>query len=139
MSNFNVLPIVFDLHGNYAKLAPAKSYINALDFPSVKDLADYLKLVDSDDVLYNEYFEWKKHFGVARGIGPELYRGLCRLCSVLHEPIEPAAIYHNLTKWWYSDSHCMVLDFVPKEEDPAHLWKARNFQLNDRLTYWIET
>ena len=29
----NIIPIVLDLHGNYARVAPTNSYINALDFP----------------------------------------------------------------------------------------------------------
>ena len=137
MADFNVLLIVFDLHGNYAKLAPAKSYINALDFPTVRDLADYLKLLDDNDDLYNQYFEWKEHFGVFRGPVSQYFRGLCRLCSVLHEPDEPASIYRNISKWWFSDSRCMILDFVPKEENPAHVWQARSFLPKDRQTYWL--
>ena len=139
MADFYVVPVVFDLHDNYKRLAPPKSYINALDFPSIKDLADYLVKLDNNDDMYNQYFEWKNHFGVVRNlIGPELYRGLCRLCSVLHEPQEPASIYINMTKWWYSDSRCMILDFVSKEKNPAHVWRARNFQPKDRLTYWLD-
>ena len=52
--HFDVIPVVLDLHGNYARFAPPKSYINALDFPTVKELADYLKVLDGNDTLYNE-------------------------------------------------------------------------------------
>ena len=139
MADYNVVPVVFDVHDNFKRLAPAKSYINALDFSSVKELADYLKLLDKNDDLYNEYFRWKNHFGVVPNMNdPKFYRGLCRLCSVLHERIEPASIYVNMTKWWYSESRCMTLDFVPREENPAHVWTVRRLEKKDRQIYWSD-
>lgn len=138
MIDFNVLPIVFDLHGNYKRFAPDRSYINALDFPSVRKLAEYLELLDKNDTMYNEYFKWKKHYVIRNLKGPFVHRGLCRLCSILHEPLEPATIYYNLTKWWHSDSQCKILEFLPEVEDPtrSHVWKARDYQPWDKHTYW---
>ena len=132
MSHYNVVPIVFDLHENFKRLAPTKSYINALDFASVKDLADYLKLLDTNDDLYSQYFEWKNYFSVHSWKDPaSLYRGLCRLCSILHEPQDPASIYRNLTKWWLSDATCKVLEFPLSKEDPngSHFWKAKDLSI----------
>ena len=34
--HYNIVPIVFDLHGHYKRLAPLYSFINAADFKSVK-------------------------------------------------------------------------------------------------------
>lgn len=140
MAEFNVILIVFDLHGNFKRFAPEKSYINALDFPSVRDLADYIKLLDANDTLYNEYFEWKRHYVVRNEKGMDLLRGLCRMCSILHEPVEPVSIYHNLTKWWRDDSQCKILEFLSKEEDPtgSHIWKARDYDASDQRTYWTK-
>lgn len=45
----------------------AGSYINALDFPSPKALADYLIEVAADDELYLRYFDWRTSRG---GPGP---------------------------------------------------------------------
>jgi len=115
----DVVPIVMDLHGNYARFAPAGSYINALDFPTVKDLADYLKVLDKNDTLYNEYFWWKSHHTV--DYSP---RGLCGLCSKLHEPSSSLSIYANLTKWWHHDATCKVLTFPTADNDT---WIANDF------------
>ena len=46
---------------NVAEFAPGdKCYIDVNSFSSVKQLADYLLLLDSNDDLYNEYLKWKK-------------------------------------------------------------------------------
>jgi len=84
----NMVPIVMDLDGNYAKIVPPRSYINAMDFPTVKALADYLKMLDKNDTLYNEYFWWKKHYL----LGDFFNDSMCQLCSKLHVPPVPS---HN--------------------------------------------
>lgn len=42
--------------GNYSNLAIPGSYINALDFKTVKDLADYLHHLDKNKTAHNH--EW---------------------------------------------------------------------------------
>ena len=49
------MPVVYGL-ADYDVIAPPHSYINALDFPNVKNLAEYLKYLDNNDTAYNEYF-----------------------------------------------------------------------------------
>jgi len=129
---FDIIPIVMDLHGNYARFAPAKSYINALDFPSVKHLADYLKILDKNDTLYNEYFWWKEHYVMEYSLHQyelNIYeasaRGLCGLCSKLHNPIEPDSIVRNLKKWWFDDSTCKVLKFPNNYDNDS--WIVENY------------
>ncbi|ROT85440.1 hypothetical protein C7M84_014043 [Penaeus vannamei] len=51
----DVVPVVYGL-GNYSVQAPDHSYIDALSFPTAKDLADYLLYLDGNDTAYNEYF-----------------------------------------------------------------------------------
>ena len=120
--NYDILPIVMDLHGNHARFAPQKSYINALDFPSVKELADYLKLLDKEDDLYNEYFWWKKHY-----VSEFSLRVLCGLCSKLHDSSNPVSIYKNLTKWWHHDASCKVIKFSSKVESDNDTWTVADF------------
>ena len=115
--SFNIIPIVLDLNGNYAKIAPAKSYINALDYPTVKELADYLKLLDNNDTLYNEYFWWKKHYVLGGS------NSACQLCSKLHDPSHPISIQKNLTKWWHYDASCKGVKFGQNNET----WVAEDF------------
>ena len=45
---------------NDSHALPPHSYINALDFKSVKHLADYLIQLDENEEEYLKYFEWKK-------------------------------------------------------------------------------
>ena len=65
---------------NDTRLAPPRSYINALDFKSVKDLAEYLKFLDRNDTEYGRYLEWKKHFEILPDYNHD---ALCRTCAVL--------------------------------------------------------
>ena len=56
-SDYNVVPVVYGL--GYENLGlPPDAYINALNFESVEDLANYLKYLDSNDTAYNEYFRY---------------------------------------------------------------------------------
>ena len=133
--DFDVVPIVFDLHDNYKRLAPTKSYINALDFATVKDLAEYLVKLDKNDDLYNEYFAWRYHFVVRSGRKDPapVYLGLCRLCALLHEPYRPPSVYRNVNRWWHNGSSCKVIEFLPEKDDPtsSHIWKAKDFNFMD--------
>lgn len=107
---FNIVPIIFDLHGNHKRLAPPHSFINAADFPSVQHLADYLKVLDLNDTLYNEYFWWKRHFTVQNSAGGSEH-GMCHLCKLLHDSTMPNKVYINMTDWWDSKSKCQSLRF----------------------------
>ena len=50
-----MIPVVFGI-GNYEEIAPPKSFVNAMEFESVKDLANYLQYLDRNQTAYNEYF-----------------------------------------------------------------------------------
>jgi len=126
---YNVIPVVLDLHGNYARFAPEGSFINALDFPSVKELADYLKLLDKNNTLYNQYFWWRNNY-VIRKNEPDFQRGLCRLCSKLHGPLYPKTFYDDLTDWWHTEAQCKILKFQDSTEDNKDSWIAQHFDVD---------
>ena len=42
---------------DYARDAPAHSYIHVDEFKGPKELAEYLHQLDKDDEKYNEYFQ----------------------------------------------------------------------------------
>ncbi len=44
---------------DYERSAPFHSFIHVDDFDGPEDLAKYLHVLDQDDQLYNEYFQWK--------------------------------------------------------------------------------
>ena len=50
-----LVPIVFG-GANYSRYALPRTYINARDFNSLKELADYLHYLNSNDTAYNEFF-----------------------------------------------------------------------------------
>lgn len=113
----DIIPVVVDAHGHHAKAAPPHSFINILDFPSIRHLANYLILLHNNDTLYNQYFWWKSYFRVrnadlAEGLH---YRTFCSLCAALHDPTRHSnqpqngndqGYYTNLWKWWKEKSRC---------------------------------
>ena len=58
---YNVIPVVFN-GANMSAIAPPHSYINAEDFSSVEQLAEYLQLVASNDSLFASYFWWRDYY-----------------------------------------------------------------------------
>jgi len=150
--HYNIIPIVFDLHGHHEKLAPPQSYINAAQFPSVRHLADYLNLLDKNDTLYNEYFWWKKHYVVrdvsvetalraanaeenARKIknSVEEKLAMCQLCQLLHLQQHhniirhQQKIYRNMTDWWDIQANCQTIRFSTSTSlniNESHYWKT---------------
>ena len=56
----DLVPIVMGARPeDYERAAPYKSYIHVDDFEGPKELAEYLKKLEENDDLYNEYFRWK--------------------------------------------------------------------------------
>ncbi|CAB4060076.1 FUT-1 [Lepeophtheirus salmonis] len=98
----NLIPIV---HGggltNYSNFAPYKSFIDASKFESPAALANYLKLLDSDDARYYEYFWWKDFYKK----GFHHHQALCDLCAKLHDK-ERESFYPDMQKWWINDAKC---------------------------------
>ncbi|XP_078357846.1 3-galactosyl-N-acetylglucosaminide 4-alpha-L-fucosyltransferase FUT3-like [Oculina patagonica] len=79
------------------------SFINAADFDSVKDLADYLKYLDKNDTAYNQYFQWKTKYKVVK------YQfWLCQLFKALQDPTKPNKIYHKLSEFWGVKGSCKI-------------------------------
>ncbi|CAG7669571.1 unnamed protein product [Allacma fusca] len=76
-----MVPIVFG-GGNYDRIVPTGSFINANSFPSAKSLADYLLFLNSDDDEYLKYFEWKKSYEL-KPDRIDYDGGYCRLCQKL--------------------------------------------------------
>ena len=55
----DIIPVVISyVDFNDTSVIPPRSAINALDFPSVKELANYMKAVGSNSTMYNDYFRW---------------------------------------------------------------------------------
>jgi glycoprotein 3-alpha-L-fucosyltransferase len=100
----DLVPIVMGARPqDYERAAPYKSYIHVDDFEGPKELAEFLKQVESNDEVYNEYFRWK---GTGEMINTKFF---CRLCSLLHEPrsIKPGHHYEDFNEWWRGKGTCI--------------------------------
>ena len=101
----NAVPIVLG-GSNYAdpQLAIPGSFINALDFKTPQDLVEYIKKVDSNDTLYNSYFNWKKRYKLFQEKQWGCSYAMCNLCDHLKKGIKvPKDILDNTI---YSGSEC---------------------------------
>ena len=66
---YNVIPVVFN-GANMSAIAPPHSYINAEDFSSVEQLAEYLQIVARNNSLFASYFWWRDYYKpVVGGVG----------------------------------------------------------------------
>jgi len=98
----DIVPVVYG-GANYSKLAPPHSYIEAMQY-TPKQLALYLKQIDKDDRLYNEFFWWKEHYEVETGIEQMVRNAFCDLCRMLHED-STVKFYEGIATFW-NHSQC---------------------------------
>lgn len=98
----DMVPIV--LGSNYdSHIAIPGSFINVLDFPSIKALARYLQYLDRNDTAYNEYFMWKTKYRIDY---PLSVVWPCNMCAALNNASMPNKIYHNLDSFWGVNTTC---------------------------------
>lgn len=71
---YDVVPVVLG-RANYSQVAPPNSFIDARLY-TPKELVDYLILLNSNDSLYNEYFQWKKYYRVHTGLEQMTQEGI---------------------------------------------------------------
>ena len=64
---YEIIPVVLG-GGNYSRDTPPHSVINARDFKSPNELANYLILLAADEQRYRSYFQWKTHYQIVGGI-----------------------------------------------------------------------
>ncbi|XP_042890421.1 glycoprotein 3-alpha-L-fucosyltransferase A-like [Penaeus japonicus] len=107
---YNVVPVVYG-KANYSIAAPPHSYINVLDFASVKDLAQYLLYLDGNDTAYNEYFWWKPYYDVL-AVNPSKILAWCDLCERLHKDDVPK-VYSDVHDWYTKQATCKKAKYQP--------------------------
>ncbi|XP_014676746.1 PREDICTED: alpha-(1,3)-fucosyltransferase C-like [Priapulus caudatus] len=95
----DAVPIVMG-GGNYSNVVPTHSVINIADYLSPKALADYLKILDKNDTLYNGYFTWKGKFEFRDR------PGFCDLCMKLNHLSQSKTPYKNMYNWYVRDAKC---------------------------------
>ncbi|XP_011503876.1 PREDICTED: alpha-(1,3)-fucosyltransferase C-like [Ceratosolen solmsi marchali] len=104
---YNVVPVVYG-GAYYSDFAPPKSYINALDFDTPKDLAKYLIQLSHNLTEYKTYFDWKKQYRVVQ---PK-QRIICDLCEILNGSYKAT---YKISKW-YSIDRCPLQRKLDKQK-----------------------
>ena len=85
-------------------VAPPGSYIDALQFDNIKELAQYIAKVAADDRLYNSFFRWRSNYSI---IEYDQLDYFCALCKRLHKNTKPDRIRYDFSSFWNPDtSNC---------------------------------
>ena len=129
----NMVPVTFGWV-DYSLDGPPGSYINALDFDSVEDLANYLLYLDKNEDEYLKYFEWRGKYNVQFLKVEELVCTACKRMGEymekrrtnmtyreLHEKDRPMKWYPSFRKWQAS---------LPTGQFSALLHVGRNIIIN---------
>lgn len=89
--------------GNYSKVAPPNSYINAADYKSPEDLGQYLKYLDQNKTEYIKYLQWKNdYYAEELDLEQTLWCDICRdlgNASSRQQEMDPYDL-------WFSGNSC---------------------------------
>ena len=114
-----LVPVVMG-GANYKDLAIPGSYINVMDFPSIKKLAEYLLFLDQNDDEYNRYFEWKKYYKVGGCLRPSVdmsnnYPWMCEVCAAANNHSLAKKTYRKIQDFYNPDKRCAIQYSILKE------------------------
>lgn len=95
----NIIPVVYG-GANYTRFLPPHSYINAEDFETVKELADYLQYIAKNPEEYVSYFWWRQYYSLG------YYSPFCDLCEKLHTPNyeQKSQYFTDIQEWWMGNT-----------------------------------
>ena len=107
-----LVPVVMG-GADYKALAIPGSYINVMDFPSIKKLAEYLIFLDQNDDEYNRYFEWKKYYKVGGCLRPKVnmsnnYPWMCEVCAAANNHSLAKKTYRKIQDFYNPDKRCAI-------------------------------
>lgn len=97
MMGNGLIPVVYG-GADYARFLPPKSYINAQDFKSTKELADFLVALSKNTEEYLSYFWWQDYYRIETGQG---YADLCGKVKEARDTnsAHKVQFYTDLVKW----------------------------------------
>ena len=99
------IPIVLG-GASYDRILPPHSYISVRDFKSPRYLADYLKLLDSNDTLYMEYFNWRRDYQTIYPLSR--FHDICGVCDILHTSNYSYKTNFKLNDYWKAEDQCVL-------------------------------
>ncbi|KAM3912243.1 3-galactosyl-N-acetylglucosaminide 4-alpha-L-fucosyltransferase FUT3-like [Leptodactylus fuscus] len=85
---------------NYERYIPGDAFIHVNDFPSAKELADYLLELDKDDEKYRKYFNWRYRYRVMYWKGWAY--SYCKACEEIQRGPRYQVI-RSVSKWFLED------------------------------------
>lgn len=105
--NYLIIPVLYNAAENH-KFLPPNSYLNVLDYGSIKELTDHMQFLASHPEEYIKYFWWKEFYYVRSGYS------FCDLCVKLHEQhvTERRQYYQDLDAW-YRNGACIAAPKIP--------------------------
>lgn len=86
---------------NYSNIVPPHTVINAKDYDSPKELAEYLKSLMASEDRYVEYLKNKEDY-YAETLRDQSQKAYCQLCRMLHNPNHYQKSYYSIGDWWVS-------------------------------------
>ncbi|ELU07138.1 hypothetical protein CAPTEDRAFT_228957 [Capitella teleta] len=103
LMKMDIVPVVMGLV-DYSNMLPKDSYIDVRDFPSPAALANYLKFLDENPAMYNEYIRNKN--SLICYLKYPYMPWECTLCERMHELRGTRGIVYDVGKFWGS-SQCL--------------------------------
>jgi len=94
------IPVIYG-QKDYGAFAPPNSFINAADFDSFQEIAEYLMMIGSKEGLYIKYLAWTRDYEIDRW--PRT--GWCQLCEKLNQAVTPQ-VYSDISSWWVDNAFC---------------------------------
>ncbi|CAH1790908.1 unnamed protein product [Owenia fusiformis] len=105
---WNVVPIVLG-GADYETLLPPNSYIDIADFSSTSYLARFLKMLNENDNLYNQYFMWKfipEHRDLNTKSEWPLETTFCQICNKLNSAPMSNEYFMSLEQVYDKKRYC---------------------------------
>ena len=97
-----LVPVVAGGGVGYAAMAPPGSYVDAADFGSARELAQFLEGVTREE--YEGFHAWRYEYEVSRGAEQKAW-SMCELCRMLHED-KGEKVYEDMHGWWVEGAEC---------------------------------
>lgn len=97
--NIGTVPVVIGPpRENYEQFIPSEAFIHVDDFPSPKELADHLRLMDQNEDLYMQYFTWREHF--VSKITSFGFEHVCWTCDYIRKN-KHYKVVRDLNSWYW--------------------------------------
>jgi hypothetical protein len=110
LERLDVVPVVLGL-ADYSKMIPNDTFINVKDFPSPKELAEYLHKLDRDPEMYNQYI--RNRNSLKCSLMHEYKPWECILCERMHAMAGKTSVVNDLNKAWGLEQCMSPVNFMP--------------------------